>query len=325
MDYDIVLPSQPKVIKEENFEGVYEVEGLYPGYGHTLGNSLRRIILSSLPGSAIVSVKIEGVDHEFSTMEGVREDVINILLNLKKIRIKMDTDEPQTIYLKVKGEREVKAEDIETPGQIEILNPDLVIAHTTSKSASLNIEMRVQRGLGYIPKEIIEKDRIDIGAISLDAIFSPIRRVNYEVEDMRVGERTNFNRLKMFIETDGTMTPREVFEKSVIIMIKQLKAIVGFQEEEENVIDISDKEAKNNGNHESADDDSTDKEFFKTRIESLGLSVRTENALKNASIRTVGGLTRKKEEDVLKIEGLGKKGLDEIKKVLKNNNISLKA
>ncbi|TSD02725.1 MAG: hypothetical protein Athens071416_538 [Parcubacteria group bacterium Athens0714_16] len=326
MDYDIVLPSQPKVIKEESFEGIYEIEGLYPGYGHTLGNSLRRIILSSLPGAAIVSVKIDGADHEFTTIDGVREDVINVLLNLKKIRIKMDTEEPQTMYLKAKGEKEVKAGDIEVPGQIEILNPDLIIAHTTSKTASLNIEIKVQRGLGYVPKEVIEKDRVDIGAISLDAIFSPIRRVNYEVEDMRVGERTNFNRLRMFIETDGTMTPREVFEKSVGIMIKQLKAIVGFQEEEEEPEkgdnDSDEKEA--GSGKESSDDGSTDKEFFKTRIESLGLSVRTENALKNASIRTVGGLSRKREEDILEIEGLGKKGLDEIKKLLKSNNISLK-
>ncbi|MBU3968782.1 DNA-directed RNA polymerase subunit alpha [Patescibacteria group bacterium] len=326
MDYDIVLPSQPKIIKEEDFEGVYEIEGLYPGYGHTLGNSLRRIILSSLPGAAIVSVKIDGVDHEFTTMDGVREDVINILLNLKKIRIKMDTEEPQMMYLKIKGEKEIKAGDIEVPGQMEILNPGLVVAHTTNKNASLNIEMKVQRGLGYIPKETIEKDRVDIGSISLDAIFSPIRRVNYEVEDMRVGERTNFNRLRIFIETDGTMTSREVLEKSIGIMIKQLKAIVGFQEdEEESIEDIDDLIDKNvDDEKEISDGSSTDKEFFKTRIESLGLSVRTENALKNASIRTVGGLTRKKEEDILEIEGLGKKGLDEIKKLLKSNNVSLK-
>jgi len=322
MDYDIVLPSQPKVIKEEEFEGVYEIEGLYPGYGHTLGNSLRRIILSSLPGAAIVSVKIDGADHEFTTLEGIREDVITILLNLKKVRIEMDTEESQTMHLKVKGINEIKAGDIDAPGQIKILNPGLVIAHITNKNTSLNIEMRVQKGLGYVPKEIIEKDRVEVGVISLDAIFSPIRRVNYEVEDMRVGEKTNFNRLRMSIETDGTMTPRSVFEKSIEIMIKQLKAIIGFQEEEDIVEEGDIKENKKNDNNSS--DDSADKEFYKTRIESLGLSVRTENALKNASIRTVGGLIRKKEEDILAFEGLGKKGLDEIKKILKDNSISLK-
>lgn len=325
MDYDIILPSQPKVIKEEEFEGIYEIEGLYPGYGHTLGNSLRRIILSSLPGAAIVSVKIEGADHEFTTLDGVREDVITILLNLKRIRIQMLTDEPQMITLKVKGEKEVKAGDIEVPGQVQILNQDLVIAHLTSKSASLGIEMKVQRGLGYVPKEVIEKDRVEIGTISLDAIYSPIRRVNYEVEDMRVGEKTNFNRLRMFIETDGTMTPREVFEKSIEIMIRQLKAIIGFQETEEEIQKELKKEGKTDGEKEGDEqDEETDKEFFKTRIESLGLSVRTENALKNASIRTVGGLIRKREDDILQIEGLGKKGLDEIKKLLKDNGISLK-
>jgi DNA-directed RNA polymerase subunit alpha len=205
----VLLPSKPRIVSEEGFSGAYEIDGLYPGYGHTLGNSLRRIILSSLSGVAITSIKIAGVDHEFSSVPGVKEDVINLILNLKKVRIKMLTDEPQTIELNIKGIKEVTAGDIQIPGQVEILNPELYIASLGSKTADLSIEMRIEKGLGYVPKEVLQKDRTEIGHIALDAIFSPIRRVNYEVENMRVGDRTDFNKLKIFIETDGTITPNE--------------------------------------------------------------------------------------------------------------------
>jgi DNA-directed RNA polymerase subunit alpha len=311
----VLLPSKPRIVSEEGFSGAYEIDGLYPGYGHTLGNSLRRIILSSLPGVAITSIKIDGVDHEFSSVEGVKEDVINIILNLKKVRIKMLTDEPQTIELKVKGIKEITAGDIKVPGQVEILNPDLYIASIGSKSAELSIEMKIEKGLGYVPKEVIQKDRTEIGHIALDAIFSPIRRVNYEVENMRVGDRTDFNKLKIFIETDGTITPNEALEESILIMIGQLKAIVGFKEPE-----VVIKEAKEEVNKSKEDD----AEFLKTRIETLDLSARTINALSNGNIRTVGGLARKKEKDLDEVEGLGNKGIQEIKKVLSNYGIILK-
>ncbi len=311
----VLLPSKPRIVSEEGFSGTYEIDGLYPGYGHTLGNSLRRIILSSLPGVAITSIKISGVDHEFSSVAGVKEDVISLILNLKKVRIKMLTDEPQTIELKVKGVKEVTAGDIEVPGQVEVLNPDLYIASLGSKSAELSIEMRIEKGLGYVPKEILQKDRTEIGHIALDAIFSPIRRVNYEVENMRVGDRTDFNKLKLFIETDGTITPNQALEESILIMIGQLKAIVGFKEPEVEV-----KEAK----EEVEDSKESDAEFLKTRIETLDLSARTINALSNGNIRTVGGLARKKEADLDDIEGLGAKGIQEIKKVLSNYGITLK-
>lgn len=317
--HSIILPSKPKIISEEGFTGVYEIDGLYPGYGHTLGNSLRRIILSSLPGAAITSLKIAGVSHEFSTMPGVKEDVITILLNLKKVRIQMVTDEPQTISLKVKGVSEVKAGDIKVPGQVSILNPDLVIAHTTDKSAELNIEMTIEKGLGYVSKESLQKNRVDIGSITIDAVFTPIRKVNYEVENMRVGDRTDFNRLRMSIETDGTITPKEAFEKSIEITINQLKAIVGFKEEES--IQMSESKSSSNDGGEKKE---LDAEFLKTRIDTLDLSQRTQNALTTANIRTVGGLARKKEKDILEIEGLGAKGITEIKKALGNFGITLK-
>lgn len=314
---NIVLPSQPKVVEEEGFSARFQIDGLYPGYGHTLGNSLRRIILSSLPGAAITSLKIDGVQHEFATLDGVKEDVITILLNLKKVRLKIESEEPQTLTLKVKGEKEVTAGDIEAPGQVEIMNPELVLAHITDKKMELDIEMTAERGLGYVPKEVVKKGKVDIGVIALDAIFSPIRRVNYEVEKMRVGDRTDFNRLSIFIESDGTIEPREVLEQSIRIMINQLKAIVGFQEEEEEVIEEVEEETE-------GESEEPDAELLKTRIESLGLSTRTENALISANIRTLGGLVGKTESDILDIEGLGKKGLDEVKDALSERSLELK-
>lgn len=316
---NIVLPSKPKIILEKDSLGVYEIDGLYPGYGHTLGNSLRRIILSSLPGTAITHVKIAGVNHEFSTIAGVKEDVITILLNLKRLRIKMLTEGTQTITLKVKGVKDVTAADIKVPGQVEILNSDLHILSITDKNTEIDMELTVARGLGYVSKDVLQKERVDIGTIALDATFTPIRRVNYEVENMRVGDRTDFNRLKITIETDGTLTPHEALEHSIATMIHQLKAIVGFKEEEPIVPEESEKPVALGGEKKELDT-----EFLKTRIETLGMSQRTTNALASANIRTVGGLVRKKEVDIENIEGLGPKGIQEIKKALSEFGITLK-
>lgn len=325
MSHDsIQLPSQPIIVSEEGHQGRYQIDGLYPGYGHTLGNSLRRIILSSIPGAAITSVMIDGADHEFTTLEGVKEDVINILLNLKQVRLKMTSDEPVTIAIKG-ATGTVTAGDIDTPGQVEVLNPDHVIATVTGKKG-LTIEMTVEHGLGYVPKEALQKDKVTAGTIALDAIFTPVRRVNYEVENMRVGDRTDFNRLNIFIETDGTISPREVLENSITIMIHQLKSIVGFREEEEPVVDhVEEVQAAEVAREEAAEERAEEEaEVLKTRIDTLGLSTRTENALDNANIRTIGGLVRKKEQDILDLEGLGEKGLQEIKRVLGNYGIILK-
>jgi len=316
-DYTIVLPSKPKIVSEADFTGSYEIDGLYPGYGHTLGNSLRRIILSSLPGVAITGVKIAGIDHEFSVIPHIKEDAITILLNLKKVRLNMVSDEPQILTLKAKGVKEVIAGDIKVPGGVEILNPELVIATMTDKNAELDIEITAEKGLGFISKEVLQKNRVDIGQITLDAIFTPIRRVSYEVENMRVGDRTDFNRLKIFIETDGTITPKKALEKSIETMIGQLKAIIGFKEEE-TIIPAS------YGAEIAATKPDVDEDMLKTRIETLNLSSRTSNALANANIRTVGGLARKKEKDILEIEGLGSKGLSEIKEMLSTFGITLK-
>ena len=321
-DYVIALPSKPRVVSESERSGTYEIDGLYPGYGYTLGNSLRRIILSSLRGAAVTHVKIPGVAHEFSTIEGVKEDVVTILLNIRKIRFRLSSDEPQTITLSVKGPCEVTAGDLKLPGQVEILNPEQHIAEITGKT-TLEMELSTERGLGYVPKEQHQKERVDIGMIALDAIFSPIRRVNYEVENMRVGDRTDFNRLRILIETDGSLTPREALESSIETMIHQLKAVVGFKEEE-----IPELSAISDSSNAATREDRSmqmDSEMLKTRITELSLPQRVEQALDNASIRTVGGLVRKREDDLLSIEGLGQKGLQDIKRALSNLGLTLRS
>lgn len=321
-DYHVLLPSKPKIIEEGETRGVFEIDGLYPGFGHTLGNSLRRIILSSLPGAAITSIKIKGVSHEFSTLAGLKEDILTLVLNLKKVRIELITDEPQTLTLKAKGVKDVTAGDISKAGQATILNPELHLASITDKNTELDVEITIEKGLGYVPKEVLQKDKMDIGAIALDARFSPIERVSYEVENMRVGDRTDFNRLKIAIVTDGTIAPKKALEKSIEIMINQLKAIVGFKETANFLID--EEESSEDSSKSSAEDKEDFDDILKTRIESLDLSSRTINALINANIRTVGGLARKKEKDILNIEGLGSKGVEEIKKMLLANDITLK-
>ncbi len=317
LDTNVALPSQPRAILEEGNAGTYEIDGLYPGYGHTLGNSLRRIILSSLGGAAVTHVKVQGAEHEFSVLDGVREDVLTILLNVKRIRFKMhDTTEPVTVTLSVKGPGVVSAEHIDCPSTVEVLNPDQYIAEITGKT-DLTIEMTISHGLGYVARDVHEKERMTVGLIALDAVFTPIRRVNYDVEQMRVGDRTDYNRLRISLETDGTMTPREALERSIAIMIHQLKAIIGFQDE------VKDEPAEEE--EEVVAVEEPDADTLKTRIETLDLTARTMRSLEAASIRTVGGLVRKTREDILALEGIGEKGLDEIEDVLNALNVSLKA
>src|SRR3989344_4727937 len=183
MDYSIILPSKPRIIEENAEKGVYEIDGLYPGYGYTFGNSLRRMLLSSLPGAAITKVVIGGAEHEFSALDGVKEDVIAIILNLKQVRVKMFSEEPQAMHLTVKGVKEACASDFKIPSQVKIMNPDMLIATVTDKKKELNIEAIVERGLGYVPREELEKEKVPTGTIVLDAVFTPVKRVNYEIEN----------------------------------------------------------------------------------------------------------------------------------------------
>ncbi len=318
LETNITLPSKPRIVREEEFSGIYEIDGLYPGYGHTLGNSLRRIILSSLPGSAVTKVKIQDVQHEFSTINGVKEDVLTILLNIKRICLNMHQDEPLTINLRKKGQGVVTAGDLELPSQIEVLNTEQYITEITDKNTELNIELLIEKGLGYIPREVHQKEKVEIGTIALDAVFTPIRRANYEVENMRVGDRTDFNRLRISLETDGTISPRTAMEQSIEIMIHQLKSIIGFQEPEvtesnEQIEVVSE---------EKTEQSDMDQDVLKTRIETLDLSPRTLSALETASVRTVGGLVRKTKNEILKLEGIGPKGVEELSKLMETMGIS---
>jgi DNA-directed RNA polymerase subunit alpha len=237
----IQIPTEPTLIKkEEENSAVIEIGSLYPGYGITIGNALRRVLLSSLPGAAVTSVKITGADHEFSAFPGVKEDVIHILLNLKQIRFRLHTEEPATITLKAKGEREVHAGDFEVPSSVEIVNPELLIATLTDKKTVFEVEAEVSPGLGYESVEARQKDKLPIGSIALDAVYSPIRKANYTVENMRVGERTDFNKLIFEVETDGSVSPEKAFLESVRMLSDHIAVLAALPAgEEEPVAEVS--------------------------------------------------------------------------------------
>lgn len=205
-------------VSETEREGIFEIEGLYTGYGVTLGNALRRVLLSSLPGAAITQFKIKSVSHEFSTLPGMVEDIVEIMLNLKRIRFRILSAEPQVLTLKFKGEGEVKASEIEASAQVEVITPEAHIATLTDKNAELDMELTVEKGLGYVPAEARKSEKLPIGVIALDAIFSPVTRVNFTVENMRVEERTDYNRLRISIETDGSITPSQALRKAARIL-----------------------------------------------------------------------------------------------------------
>jgi len=218
----IPLPSKPKIIKKGPNSATFVIEGLYPGYGVTLGNALRRVLLSSLPGNAITQVKIKGAAHEFSTISGVKEDVIMIILNLKKLHFQNFSSEPQTITLKVKGEREVLGKDFKLPPQLKITNPSEHIALLTSPSAELEIEALVESGIGYQPLEKRELSKAEVGVFPIDAIFTPIVKVSFSIENMRVGKKTDFDRLILEIETNGVLSPEQSLKKALDILVSHM-------------------------------------------------------------------------------------------------------
>jgi DNA-directed RNA polymerase subunit alpha len=313
MEYHITLPSKPRVVSEEEMQGVYEIDSLYPGYGHTLGNSLRRIILSSLPGAAVTRVRIEGVPHEFATIDGARETVMEILLNLKRVHFVLHGDEPQTISLTAKGAGEVTAKDFKLPSQVEIKNPEQHICDLSGK-AMLELEATVERGLGYVSREVLTSEKVDVGTIALDATFTPIRRVNYEVENMRVGDRTDFNRLRILIETNGTIAPREALERSIETMIHQLQAVIGFQESAPVADSSSSGEAAESGGGAA-----------KIKLADLELSVRVAAALEAAGIKSAAGLARKTASALKEVDGIGEKAVEEISRALAGFGLTLKS
>lgn len=207
-----------KTIEETGNEGVFEIEGLYAGYGLTMGNALRRTLLSSLPGAAVTYIKIKNVSHEFSTLPGMKEDIISLILNFKKLRFEMETNEPQVLLIESKGEGEVTGADIKTKSEVKVVNPEQIIATLTEKNAELVVEVTVERGLGYSSVESRKAEKLAIGMIGVDAFFSPVTAVNYTVENMRVGDRTDYNRLKLTVTTDGTITPSDALHKAGNIM-----------------------------------------------------------------------------------------------------------
>ncbi|MBP6975728.1 MAG: DNA-directed RNA polymerase subunit alpha [Candidatus Moranbacteria bacterium] len=229
----IAIPQKPEYVSLGENHGKFEILGCYPGYGTTLGNALRRVLLSSLEGSAIRSVKITGVTHEFTTIPGVMEDVVQILLHLKQIRFRLHGDEPVKITLKVKGERVVTAHDFKVPSNVEIVDGSQMIATITDKKTELEMEIEIDRGVGYVSVEARDREEREIGVIAVDSIYSPVKRVNYEVENMRVGKRTDYDKITLEIVTDGSITPEEAFTKSVTILIDQFTALSESRVDEE--------------------------------------------------------------------------------------------
>lgn len=319
----ITLPQKPKYIPIDEKAGKFEIDGCYPGYGTTVGNALRRVLLSSLPGSAITSVKIKGVKHEFSTIPNVLEDVIQIVLNLKQVRLKSHKDEPVTVTLSVKGEKTVTAGMIKCPSDVEVITTDAPIATITNAKGELELEMEVENGIGYVPVDQQQRDKKEVGVIALDAIYTPIRRVNYTIENMRVGKRTDFEKIRLEIVTDGSVSPKEAFAQAVKILSDQFSVLTEIQEVAEEteveIIEEAPAEAVVEVVAEAAEDPT------KIEVAALkSLSTRTLNVLEKEGIATVGDIVKMTEEQVGGLEGMGAKGIKEIKKAIGDFGINLK-
>ncbi|WP_240410895.1 DNA-directed RNA polymerase subunit alpha [Limosilactobacillus vaginalis] len=300
-------------VEETDSYGKFVVEPLERGYGTTLGNSLRRVLLASLPGAAITSIQIDGVLHEFSTVEGVTEDVTQIILNLKKVSLKLDSEEQKDLEIDVKGPAEVTAGDIQGDGEVEVLNPDLYIA-TVADGAELHIKMTADKGRGYLSAND-NKARMDdlaIGVLPIDSIYTPIERVNYTVENARVGQRNDYDKLTLDVWTDGSLTPTEAVSLGAKILTEHLTMFVNLTEEAQNAQVMVEKEE-------------THKEkMLEMTIEELDLSVRSYNCLKRAGINTVKELTDRTEADMMKVRNLGQKSLEEIKLKLNDLGVSFR-
>ncbi len=306
---------KPKVeiveMSSDKTYGKFVVEPLERGYGITLGNSLRRVLLSSLPGAAVTSVKIDGVLHEFSTIPGVKEDVTEIVLNLKALSVKLDGDEPRLVRIEAEGEREIKAGDIIHGPDVEILNPDLHIA-TLGADARLYMEITLEKGRGYVPAEKNKEQGQPIGIIPMDSIFTPVVKANFRIENTRVGQVTDYDKLTLEVWTDGSIAPDEAVSLGAKILNEHLNLFVTLTDQVRDVEIMVEKE-----------EDKKEKVLEMT-IEELDLSVRSYNCLKRAGINTVEELTQRTEEDMMKVRNLGKKSLEEVQSKLAELNLSLK-
>ncbi|MFA6285400.1 MAG: DNA-directed RNA polymerase subunit alpha [Parcubacteria group bacterium] len=325
----ITLSSHPKYIQIEKNIGKIEIDGCYPGYGTTLGNTLRRVLLSSLPGTAATSVKIKGISHEYSTIPGVLEDAIQIILNLKKIRFHSHKDEPVKLTLKEKGLKKITAGDIQCPSDVEVINKEALIATITDKKGEVEMEIEVQNGLGYVPVEQQIRETKEIGLIAIDAVFTPVRRVNYSVENTRVGKRTDFDKITLEIETDGSIDPKEAYEKAVKLIVEQFENINNFEIEQKEEVQpeigtaVEDKKKADEASEEKRE--FAKEESLNTGIEALSLSTRTMNVLEKGKLKTVSDLIALSEEQMMELDGMGEKGIKEIKKAIGNFGLTLKA
>ncbi len=306
---------KPKIetveISEDSKFGRFVVEPLERGYGTTLGNSSRRILLSSLPGAAVTSIQIDGVLHEFSTVEGVVEDVASIILNIKKLALKIYSDEEKVIEIDVKGDGTVTAADITHDSDVEILNPDLYIA-TIANNGHLRMRMYARRGRGYTPADQNKREDLPIGVIPIDSIYTPVSRVNFQVENTRVGQNSDFDKLSLDVWTDGSIGPKEAISLGAKILTEHLNIFVGLTNEAQTAEIMVEKE-----------EDQKEKVLEMT-IEELDLSVRSYNCLKRAGINTVLELANKSEDDMMKVRNLGRKSLEEVKAKLEELGLGLR-
>jgi len=311
---DLIRPKRLEMEKEtlSPFYGKFVSEPLERGFGITIGNSLRRILLSSLQGASIISVKIDGVLHEFSTLPGVKEDVTEIILNLKEVRLKLHTEGPKTIRVKTEGPKVLKAGDIVTGDAVEILNPEHYIA-TLSRDGKLSMEMVVKMGRGYVPAERNKEETQPIGTIPIDAIFSPIKKVNYTVTNARVGQITDYDKLTLEVWTDGSLNPEEAIAHAAKILKDQLSIFYTFEEEEETEVAIPEDQEETEKLNEN---------LFRS-VDELELSVRSANCLKHANIKLIGDLVQKTEAEILATKNFGRKSLNEIKEILNDMGLSL--
>lgn len=291
------------------FKATMLVEPLEHGFGNTLGNALRRVLLSSLQGAAVVAVKIDGVLHEFSSIPGVREDVTEIILNIKRLALKMDSEQPQRIYLNATGPAVVTAGQITTNHVVEVMNPDLVIC-TLDKGASINIEMFVETGKGYEPSPMHRPEDCPIGYLPIDSIFSPVQSVIYKVSNARVGQKTDYDKLSLTVETNGVVTPEDAVAFAARILQEQLKAFINFEEPEEATIEDKIEKLPFNRN-------------LLRKVEDLELSVRSANCLKNDTLIYIGDLVQKTEAEMLRTPNFGRKSLNEIKELLAEMGLHL--
>ena len=321
----VSLPQKPKIIPIDEFSAKFEIQGCYPGYGATLGNALRRVLLSSLEGAAANSVKIKGVSHEFSTIDGIMEDVVQVILNIKKIRFKMHSDEPVKVSLKFKGEGKVTAKEIKCPSSVEVVNKDQIIATVTDKKTELEMEFGISKGLGYVPIEQQEREDKEIGIIAIDAVYTPIKRVNYEVTNMRVGKRTDYNKITFDIVTDGSISPQEAFDKAVEILVEQFSALIGVEVKQKEPDKVEPKEAEFSKEKKEDKEEEAQEDPEKIKVEDLkNLSTRTLNVLEAGSIKKVKDIVNMTEEEVMGLEGMGEKGIKEIKKAIGEFGLTLK-